>query len=88
MHDPIEQTGKWLQSVIQGYFNYHAVPENMQRLKVFSEREEALATGTPTPGSNARPNWAWILRLVSRWSPEPKILHPYPDARFAASHPR
>jgi hypothetical protein len=26
MHDPIVQTGKWLKSVAQGYFNYHAVP--------------------------------------------------------------
>ena len=26
MHDPIVQTGKWLKLVVQGYFNYHAVP--------------------------------------------------------------
>jgi hypothetical protein len=28
MHDPVLQTGKWLRSVVQGYFNYHAVPGN------------------------------------------------------------
>jgi hypothetical protein len=22
MHDPVSQTGQWLQSVVQGYFNY------------------------------------------------------------------
>jgi RNA-directed DNA polymerase len=89
MHDPIEQTGKWLQSVIQGYFNYHAVPGNMQRLKVFSERgKRHWRRALRRRGQTHRPNWARILRLVSRWFPKPKILHPYPDARFAASHPR
>jgi len=89
MHDPIEQTGKWLQSVIQGYFNYHAVPGNMQRLKVFSERgKRHWRRALRRRGQTHRPNWARILRLVSRWFPKPKILHPYPDARFAASYPR
>ena len=26
MHDPVRQTGAWLRSVVQGYFNYYAVP--------------------------------------------------------------
>ena len=28
MHDPTGADRKWLQSVVQGYFNYHAVPGN------------------------------------------------------------
>ena len=28
MHEPVAETGKWLKSVVQGYFNYHAVPGN------------------------------------------------------------
>jgi hypothetical protein len=28
MHDPVAQTGQWLRSVVQGYFNYYAVPGN------------------------------------------------------------
>ncbi len=35
LHDPIAQTGRWLKSVVQGYFNYHAVPGNMESLCVF-----------------------------------------------------
>jgi group II intron reverse transcriptase/maturase len=89
MHDPIEQTGKWLQSVIQGYFNYHAVPGNIEPLKVFSERgKRHWRRALRRRGQTRRPNWARFLRLVSRWFPKPQILHPYPDARFAASHPR
>jgi hypothetical protein len=32
MHDPVPQTGEWLQSVVQGYFNYYAVPGNIDQL--------------------------------------------------------
>src|ERR1700756_1064560 len=28
MHDPVPETGAWLRSVVQGYFNYYAVPGN------------------------------------------------------------
>jgi group II intron reverse transcriptase/maturase len=89
MHDPVEQTGKWLQSVVQGYFNYHAVLGNMQRLKVFSVRVKRLWRWTlRARGQKHRPNWARVLSLAERWLPEPRVLHPYPSVRFAAKHPR
>jgi len=28
-HEPVAEVGKWLRSVVQGYFNYHAVLGNM-----------------------------------------------------------
>ena len=42
MHDPVAQTGKWLKSVVQGYFNYHAVPGNTDSLRVFRYRVTRL----------------------------------------------
>jgi RNA-directed DNA polymerase len=42
MHDPTEQTGEWLQSVVQGYFNYHAVPGNTDSLGIFRQRVTRL----------------------------------------------
>jgi len=38
MHDPVPQTGGWLQLVVQGYFNYDAVPGNLESLAVFRDR--------------------------------------------------
>ena len=32
MHDPVPQTGEWLKAVVQGYFNYYAVPGNLDSL--------------------------------------------------------
>jgi hypothetical protein len=35
MHQPLAKVGKWLKSVLQGYFNYHAVPGNSSSLQRF-----------------------------------------------------
>src|SRR5260370_33792868 len=29
-----------------------------------------------------------MLDLARRWLPQPAVLHPFPDARFAATHPQ
>jgi hypothetical protein len=89
MHDPVAQTGKWLQSVVQGYFNYHAVPGNLVRLGVFRERVTRFWRRTlRRRGQRCRMNWASFHPLAERWLPRPRVLHPYPEQRFAATHPR
>ena len=35
MHEPIPKQGRWLQQVVTGYFNYHAVPTNRSSLTAF-----------------------------------------------------
>ena len=42
MHEPVAHTGEWLKSVVQGYFNYHAVPGNIDTLSVFRARVTRL----------------------------------------------
>ena len=89
MHDPVPQTGQWLKSVVQGYFNYYAVPGNLASLGVFRDRVLALWWRTIRRRSQKRRiSWTRILVLAQRWFPQPQALHPFPDARFAASHPR
>jgi hypothetical protein len=34
-HQPIPVQGKWLNRVVTGYFNYHAVPTNSRALAAF-----------------------------------------------------
>jgi len=89
MHDPVAQTGKWLQSVVQGYFNYHAIPGNLDSLGAFRERVTRLWRWTlRRRGQRRRANWARMHRLAERWIPRPRVLHPYPERRFDATHPR
>jgi hypothetical protein len=35
----------------------------------------------------AQIRWDRLIPVLNRWIPEPHVLHPYPDARFAATHP-
>jgi RNA-directed DNA polymerase len=89
MHNPVEHTGKWLQSVVQGYFHYYAVPGNIYSLGVFQVRVTRLWRRTLLHRSQKRrPNWGRVRRLAERWIPKPRVLHPYPEQRFAATHPR
>jgi RNA-directed DNA polymerase len=88
MHDPVRQTGEWLRSVVQGYFNYYAVPGNIGSLSLFRDRLLGLWWHTLCRRSQQRLPWKKMLGLGDRWLPQPRVLHPYPVVRFAASHPR
>src|ERR1022692_4829608 len=89
MHDPVRQTGQWLKSIVQGHFNYYAVPGNLDSLSVFRERLIGQWWRTLRRRSQKRPiSWTRTLALADRWLPQPHVLHPYPADRFAASHPR
>src|ERR1700730_15369536 len=89
MHDPVRQTGQWLKSIVQGHFNYYAVPGNLDSLGGFRERLIGQWWRTLRRRSQKRPfSWTRTLALADRWLPQPRVLHPYPADRFAASHPR
>jgi len=89
MHDPVPQTGAWLRSVVQGYFNYYAVPGNLDTLGLFRERVLRYWGQALQRRSQIR-RYAWVrrLKLAAQWLPTPRVLHPWPLDRFAASHPR
>ena len=89
MHAPVADTGKWLQSVVRGYFNYHAIPGNGPRLQAFRDGVTRLwwqALGRR--GQGRAYSWERMQQLVRRWLPSVRLLHPYPSVRFAAKHPR
>jgi RNA-directed DNA polymerase len=89
MHQSIPAQGKWLWYVVQGYFNYHAVPTNGQALSVFRHHVTDLWRRTLRRRSQKdRITWARMTQLTDDWLPKPIILHPWPSARFAVTHPR
>jgi group II intron reverse transcriptase/maturase len=88
-HDPVAQTGEWLKSVVQGYYNYHAVPGNLDSLWAFRQRTSRHWRRSLFRRSQKhRLNWDGMSKLIDRWVPKPRVLHPYPEHRFAANHPR
>jgi hypothetical protein len=89
MHESIPRTAQWLRSVVQGYFNYHGVPGNIDNLAVSRDRLILLwRTVLIHRSQRHRLTWARMQILADRWLPRPRVLHPYPGVRFDAIHPR
>jgi len=88
-HQPVAEVGRWLKSVVQGYFNYHAVPGNLDSLKAF--RHQVIwrwYRALRRRSQRSRMTWARFRPLLIRWIPTARILHPHPNVRFDAMHPR
>jgi len=88
-HDPVPEVGQWLQRVVKGWYNYHAVPCNWTRLQQFRSQVIWLWFRALRRRSERHPlRWVRFRPLIDVWIPRPKILHPWPSVRFAAMHPR
>src|ERR1039457_1273494 len=89
MHENIGGTLKWLQSVVRGYFQYHAVPGNEERLKAFLH-EVRRSWLRMLRRRSQRTRWTWrrFMERLGNLLPAVEIQHPYPTERFDAKHPR
>jgi RNA-directed DNA polymerase len=89
MHQPIALQGKWLRYVVNGYFNYHAVPTNSKALVAFrTEIARRWRRALIRRSDRTKLNWTQMKRLIDDWLPTPRILHPWPNKRFAVRYPR
>src|ERR1039458_6619987 len=88
MHARPSEVGAWLRKVVNGYYQYHAVPGNLRQLSTFRQRINRLWYQVLARRSQrARKRWEALIPLFERWIPRPKVLHPYPQSRFYATHP-
>jgi len=55
-----------------------------------TRQERASNNRPPCPfeGSNLEEAAQRFGKIADRWIPKPKILHPFPNVRFFAKHPR
>jgi len=89
MHQPLAEVGRWLRSVVQGYFNYHAVPGNLASLQSFLfEVRKRWVHAFRRRSQRSRASWKLLDPLMAQWLPIPKILHPHPLVRFDAKYLR
>src|ERR1700692_1130303 len=88
MHDRMAEVGAWPRKVVLGYYQYHAVPGNTTQLRIFKLRVCRLWQSVLVRRSQrAQMRWERFTPVLNRWIPPPRVLHPYPDARFYATHP-
>jgi group II intron reverse transcriptase/maturase len=88
-HRPIPEQGARLRRVVQGWFNYHAVPGNYAALQAFRKQTvRHWLRALRRRSQRSRMPWSRFGKIADAWIPGPKILHPYPGVRFNAKHPR
>ena len=89
MHQTIPVQGRWLKQVVTGHFAYYAVPTNSRALSAFRHYVTDLWRRTLRRRSQKDGfTWERMTKLTDGWLPPPRILHPWPDQRFAVKHPR
>ena len=72
-----------------GHFAYFAVPTNGRALNAFRFFITDLWRRTLRRRSQRSGlTGDRVTRLTNHWLPRPRILHPWPQVRFAVTHPR
>ncbi len=84
-HLPIPKQGRWLASVVRGHLAYYAVPGNSEAVGAFRDQVTWLwYRALRRRSQRTRLNWEGMRRIIARWLPAVRILHPWPNVRFDA----
>lgn len=89
MHTPQAEQGKWLGSVVRGFFAYHAVPNNFASISAF--RYHVVVAWVRTLRRRSQRStltWERMQVHLERYIPKARVLHPWPEARFRVRHSR
>jgi group II intron reverse transcriptase/maturase len=82
-HLPIPDQARWLASVVRGHLAYYAVPGNARAINAFRiQIGRHWLRALRRRSQRHRLSWQRMNRLIARWLPPVRILHPYPEARF------
>lgn len=83
-HKPIVEQGKWVRSVVQGYFNYYAVPDNRKAMDTFrTQIGHGWLRALRRRSQKGRSlTWERMQRQMMQWIPTARVLHPYPNQRL------
>ncbi len=83
LHLSIPEVGKWLKKVMNGYYQYHAVPGNSRILWSFRYHVGRLwFRALKRRSQRSKLTWERMERIIDRRLPRPRILHPYPEQRL------
>jgi len=88
LHAGVTDTVEWLQQVVRGYFQFHAIPGNTSRLHSF--RREVLRLwyrALRRRSQRSSLTWERFFERLANLLPPVQVLHPYPSQRFDAKHP-
>ena len=84
-HLPVPEQGRWLASVVRGHLAYYAVPGNIDAVGTFQRQAGRYwLRALRCRSQRHRLTWQRMSRLIDRWLPPVRIVHPQPSVRFDA----
>jgi len=86
LHDPIDEVGAYLRSVVTGHFRYYGVPRNGPALTSFRHAVLWLWWRSLQRRCQRHRSWRKLQRRFKVWRshyiPSARILQPYPEQRL------
>ena len=88
-HWNIDEQGRWLASVLKGYYAYFSVPTNIESMRTFRHHVKVRWWRNLRRRSQRhRMPWRRMNVIVAKHLPFPTVLHPWPEQRFLVKHRR
>ncbi len=85
-HLPITDQGRWLAAVVRGHLAYYGVPTNSRALDAFRRTvARHWYRSLRRRSQRRRLDWNRMRRIIARWLPSIRIVHPWPAQRLRVS---
>ena len=88
MHQTIPDQGHWLKQVVKATSPIMRSPQIVGRFQRSALRGKLWRRTLRRRSQKDGFTWDRMTKLADGWLPAPRILHPWPDQRFAVKHPR
>jgi RNA-directed DNA polymerase len=83
-HDPVPEVGIWLGSVVRGHCQYYGIPGNWRAIARFRNEVSRHWHRALSRRSQKGPvRWDRMHRLIQRWIPRARVVHPSSSVMFA-----
>ena len=83
-HDPVPEVGAWLGSVVRGHCQYYGIPGNWRAIRRFrDEVSRHWHHAVSRRSQKGRVRWDRMQRLIQRFIPPARVVHPSTWVLFA-----
>ena len=83
-HDPVPEVGTWLGSVVRGHCHYYGIVGNSGALRQFRKQVGRLwHRALSRRSQKGRVRWDRMERLIQRWIPPARVVHPSSSVTLA-----
>jgi RNA-directed DNA polymerase len=88
-HDPIDEQGRRLASMLEGHYAYFAVPTNIDAVRAVRHHAKIRwYLSLRRRSQRRRLTWRRMNVIVAKFLPLPRVRHPWPEQRFLVRHRR